>query len=93
MNIELKPEHEQFVQTQLSKGRYVNADELISAAFALLSEQEQRLEALRQQIATGTEQIQQGKIVDGETVFAKLQEKNNRGRSPQRNNPGSTLKN
>jgi antitoxin ParD1/3/4 len=73
MNIELKPEHEQFVQTQLLKGRYVTADELISAAFTLLSEQEQRLEALRQQIATGTEQIQQGKVVDGETVFAKLQ--------------------
>jgi antitoxin ParD1/3/4 len=77
MNIELKPEHEQFVQTQLSKGRYVTADELISAAFTLLSEQEQRLEALRQQIATGTEQIQKGKVVDGETVFAKLQEKIN----------------
>jgi antitoxin ParD1/3/4 len=77
MNIELKPEHEQFVQTQLLKGRYVTADELISAAFTLLSEQEQRLEALRQQIATGTEQIQQGKVVDGETVFAKLQEKIN----------------
>jgi antitoxin ParD1/3/4 len=39
----------------------------------LLSEQEQRLEALRQKIAVGTEQIQQGKVVDGETVFAKLQ--------------------
>jgi antitoxin ParD1/3/4 len=75
MNIELKPEHEQFIQTQLSRRQYINEDELISAAFTLLSEQEQWLEVLRQQIATGTEQIQQDKVIDGKTVFAKLREK------------------
>lgn len=75
MNIVLKPEHEQFVQKQLEKGQYTTVDELIGAAFALLSDQEQRLEELRQQIAVGTEQIQQGKVVDGEAVFARLQKK------------------
>jgi antitoxin ParD1/3/4 len=75
MKIDLKPEHEQFVQKQLSTGRYITVDELISAALTLLLEQEQRLEELRQKIALGTEQIQQGKVVDGETVFARLQEK------------------
>jgi antitoxin ParD1/3/4 len=75
MNIDLKPEHEQFIQKQLAKGRYVTVDELISAAFSLLSEQEQRLEELHQQIAVGTEQIQQGRVVDGETVFDRLQAK------------------
>jgi antitoxin ParD1/3/4 len=75
MNIVLKSEHEQFVQKQLAKGQYATVDEIISAAFALLSGQEQRLEELRQQIAMGTEQIQQGKVVDGEAVFDKLQEK------------------
>jgi antitoxin ParD1/3/4 len=75
MNVVLKPEHEQFVQKQLAKGQYGTVDELIGAAFALLSDQEQRLEELRQQIAVGTEQIQQGKVVDGESVFDRLQEK------------------
>jgi antitoxin ParD1/3/4 len=75
MNIVLKPEYEQFVQKQLEKGQYTTVDELIGAAFALLSEQEQRLEELRQQIAVGTEQIQQGKVVDGEAVFDRLQKK------------------
>jgi antitoxin ParD1/3/4 len=75
MNIVLKPEHEQFVQKQLAKGQYVTVDELIGSALALLSDQEQRLEALRQQIAVGTEQIQQGRVVDGEAVFDRLQAK------------------
>jgi antitoxin ParD1/3/4 len=75
MNIVLKPEHEQFVQKQLAKGQYVTVDELIGTALALLSDQEQRLEALRQQIAVGTEQIQQGRVVDGEAVFDRLQAK------------------
>jgi antitoxin ParD1/3/4 len=75
MNIVLKPEHEQFVHKQLEKGQYLTVDELISAAFALLSEQEQRLDELRQQIAVGTEQIQQGKVVDGEAVFDRLHAK------------------
>jgi antitoxin ParD1/3/4 len=75
MNIVLKPEHEQFVQKQLAKGQYATVDELIGVAFTLLSDQEQRLEELRQQIAVGTEQIQQGRVVDGEAVFDRLQAK------------------
>jgi hypothetical protein len=38
-------------------------------------EQEQRIETLRDQIITGTEQIQQGKVVDGEATFDRLQAK------------------
>jgi antitoxin ParD1/3/4 len=82
MNIVLKPEQEQFVQKQLAKGQYATVDELIGAAFTLLSDQEQRLEELRQQIAIGAEQIQQGKIVDGEAVFDRLQEKINQMSQP-----------
>lgn len=75
MNVDLKPEQEQFVQQQLDKGRFSNVDELIGTALSLLSEQEQRLEALRQQIKISTEQIQQGKVVDGEATFDRLQAK------------------
>jgi antitoxin ParD1/3/4 len=36
---------------------------------------QQRLVELRQKIASGTEQIAQGKVTEGELVFARLQEK------------------
>ncbi len=75
MYIDLKPEQEQFVQQQLDKGRFNNLDDLIGTALSLLSEQEKRLETLRQQITIGTEQIQQGKVVDGEATFDRLQAK------------------
>ncbi|MBW4695127.1 MAG: type II toxin-antitoxin system ParD family antitoxin [Lyngbya sp. HA4199-MV5] len=74
MSIVLKPEHEQLVQAQLATGKYATADDVIIAALKLL-EREQQLEALRQKIAIGTDQIQRGQVVDGETVFAQLQAK------------------
>ncbi|QUY43769.1 type II toxin-antitoxin system ParD family antitoxin [Acaryochloris marina] len=74
MYIELKPAQKQFVQKQLEKGRFNTVDELFDMALMLL-EQDQRLEELRHQIDVGTEQIQQGKVVDGEAVFDHLQAK------------------
>ncbi|UJB68553.1 hypothetical protein HRE53_18835 [Acaryochloris sp. 'Moss Beach'] len=68
MYIELKPAQKQFVQKQLEKGRFNTVDELFDMALMLL-EQDQRLEELRHQIDVGTEQIQQGKVVDGEAIF------------------------
>jgi antitoxin ParD1/3/4 len=75
MYIQLKPEQEQFIQAQMANGRYENADDVINEAFKLLEERERRLEQLRQKIAVGTEQIAQGRVTDGEVVFARLQEK------------------
>jgi antitoxin ParD1/3/4 len=78
MNISLKPEDEQFIQSQIETGKYANAQEVISAAFKLLEERERRLEELRQKIVVGTEQIARGQVTDGEIVFARLQEKINK---------------
>ena len=77
MNIALKPEYQQFIQSQIQKGNYANVDEVISAAFRLLEERERRLEELSQKIAVGTEQIARGQVTDGEIVFTRLQEKIN----------------
>ena len=77
MNISLKPEHQQFIQSQIERGKYANADEVISEAFRLLEEREHRLEELRQKIAVGTEQIARGQVTDGEIVFSRIQEKIN----------------
>ena len=75
MNIQLKPEHEKFIQKQMASGRFNNVDDVINEAFQLLEERERRLEELRQKIAVGTEQIERGQVTDGEVVFERLQEK------------------
>lgn len=75
MNISLKPEHEQFIQSQIQSGRYANADDVINEAFRLLEERQRQLEELCQKIAVGTEQIARGQVTDGEIVFARLKEK------------------
>ncbi|MEA5507752.1 type II toxin-antitoxin system ParD family antitoxin [Halotia wernerae UHCC 0503] len=75
MYIQIKPELEQFIQSQLASGRFANADDVINEAFKLLQEREQRIEELRQKIDVGTEQIAKGQITDGEVVFARFQEK------------------
>jgi antitoxin ParD1/3/4 len=45
MNIALKPEQEQFVRSQIEKGRFKSADEAISQAFRLLEEREHDYES------------------------------------------------
>lgn len=78
MEIALKPEQEKFVIEKLHQGKYQSIDELLAVAFQLLEEhdyQEKQLFELREKIAEGTEQIRQGKVVDGELVFQQLQEK------------------
>ncbi len=46
MNISLNPEQEEFIKTQLEKGNYTNASEVISAAFKLLEENVRHQEKL-----------------------------------------------
>jgi antitoxin ParD1/3/4 len=40
MNIALKPEQEQFIQSQIERGRFKSADEAVSQAFKLLEDRE-----------------------------------------------------
>ena len=80
MQVNLKPEQEHFVQQQLATGKYQNVEEVIAAALELLQNftlatNTKKLEALRQKIAIGTEQIAQGQVTHGEVVFDRLHEK------------------
>jgi antitoxin ParD1/3/4 len=75
MNVNLKPEYEQFIQTQIANGQFTSVDEVINEAVKWLELRVHRLEKLRQKIALGTEQIANGQVTDGEIVFARLQEK------------------
>ena len=79
MYIQLKPEHEQFIQTQMASGRYENADDVIAKALKLLEEWEKGYqeweEETRQKIAVGLAQVERGEVVDGSVVMAQLTEK------------------
>ncbi len=79
MNIQLKPEHKQLIQTRLASGRYENADDVILKALKLLEEWEKGYqeweEETRKKIAVGLAQIERGQVVDGEVVMAQLQDK------------------
>ncbi|GAA6618547.1 type II toxin-antitoxin system ParD family antitoxin [Scytonema sp. NUACC26] len=48
MNISLNPEQEEFIKTQIEKGKYTNASKVISAAFKLLEENIRQQEELHQ---------------------------------------------
>lgn len=79
MNIILNSEQEKFIQSQLKKGTYSNAEQIIDCALKLLQKQEADYEnwvnQTTEKVKIGLEQLEQGKKVDGETVIAQLQEK------------------
>jgi antitoxin ParD1/3/4 len=75
MNINLKPEYEQFIQSQIANGQFATVDEVINEAVKLLEKRANQLEELKRKIALGTEQIKQGSVTDGEVVFERLQAK------------------
>jgi antitoxin ParD1/3/4 len=75
MNVNLKPEYEQFVKLQIASGQFTSVDEVMNEAVKLLEIRVHQLEALKRKIALGTEQIKEGRVTDGEIVFARLQEK------------------
>jgi antitoxin ParD1/3/4 len=75
MNIELKSEQEQFIRSQIDRGEYLTAEDVISEAFKLLEAKAHKIEELRQKIAVGTQEIANGQMTDGEVVFERLQAK------------------
>jgi antitoxin ParD1/3/4 len=78
MNVSLTPELEQFVQTKVKSGRYLSASEVVREALRLLEERDHlrqiKLDKLRKNLLVGVEQIEQGDVVDGEDVFAELEQ-------------------
>jgi antitoxin ParD1/3/4 len=75
MNINLKPEYEQFIRSQIANGQFATVDEVINEAVKLLENRANQLEELKRKIVLGTEQIKQGSVTDGEVVFERLQAK------------------
>ena len=73
MNIHLTPELEQLVQGKVQSGRYNSASEVVREALRLMEERDLRKQELRQRLTRSLESQRQGKLVDGEAVFDRLE--------------------
>jgi antitoxin ParD1/3/4 len=69
----LGPHFEDFVQAQLSSGRYKNASEVLRDALRLMEERERRLATLDAAIARGLADIEAGRVHDADDVFDELE--------------------
>lgn len=79
----LKPEQEEFIQAQLSTGRYTDAAAVITEALRLLEKRnhyDEWVEDVRVKIDIAATQLDQGEGVDGETAIAQLREKRQQAR-------------
>jgi antitoxin ParD1/3/4 len=77
MNVHLTPELEQMVQKKVKTGRYNSASEVMREALRLMDDRDQlkamQKEELRKKIAAGLKSLDEGRGVDGEAVFARIE--------------------
>jgi antitoxin ParD1/3/4 len=76
MNVSLTPELETFIRELVEGGRYRSASEAVRAAIRLLqdreSEQRAKLDALRQSVDVGTEELDRGDGALADEVFEEI---------------------
>ena len=84
MTISLSPELEQLITDKVESGKYASASEVIRVSLQLLDEQEkreaERMAQLKQLIRKGIEAADRGELIEGETVFKELRERNRQRR-------------
>lgn len=73
---ELRGHSEEFVQVQLTSGRYNDAADVVSTALRLMEERDRvfaiHKDTLAQKIEAGYRSLQEGRHCDGEVFFATL---------------------
>lgn len=74
VNISLTPDLQEYINHQMTSGRYVSVSEVVRDALRLAERHDQQLyvEKLRAEIKVGVAQLERGEGRDGETVFAEL---------------------
>jgi antitoxin ParD1/3/4 len=78
MNIALKPEQEQFIQSQIDRGRFKSAEEAVSQAFKLLEDRERYqswIEDTRQKVEVAVAELDRGEGVELDLVIDRLHQK------------------
>jgi antitoxin ParD1/3/4 len=78
MNVSLTLELEQLIKDKVNSGKYNSVSEVIGEALRLLDERDrarqQRLAELKAKIREGIEELERGEGIDGEEVFAEIEE-------------------
>jgi antitoxin ParD1/3/4 len=92
MNTALPANLERFVTQLVESGRFNAPDEVIWTALLVLQDEEERrirIEELDKEMALGIEQANRGELIDGDEVFAELEEmtRNDTDQSPANSSP------
>jgi len=86
MQIPLLPELEELIKRKVEDGEYESPSDVVTHALYLLDThdrvRQQQLDDLRREIDIGIEQCDRGEIVDADEVFAELERKAARLKSP-----------
>ncbi len=89
MNISLSSEFERLIEQKVKSGMYNSASEVVRAGLRLLQEQEEfrnlRFTELKHEIQRGLDDIEQGRIIDGEEVFEELIKRNQKFKKNNKN--------
>ena len=75
LNISLPEALKEHVRRRVAEGGFSNASDFVRALIRLDKEQQEKLAALRRDIAVGLDQLDRGEDLDGERVFAELLDK------------------
>jgi len=62
----------EFVNSKIEAGHYESTSEVVRAGLRLLEEQETKLDILRDTLASGELQLDQGQGIDGETFMKEM---------------------
>lgn len=63
---------EQFIQEQITNGRFNNASEIVRAGLRLVEERERKFQALKKHIQEGIKDIEDGRVYTPEQVMAEI---------------------
>ena len=70
MNVSLTPELEKLVNEEVKSGRYKSASEVVREGLRLARLREEKLQALRTEIAKGIKSLERGKGIEYSSVKA-----------------------
>ena len=72
LNISLPEALKEHVQKRVADGAFSNASDFVRGLIRLDKQQQEKLAALRDAVAVGTDQLDRGEGLDGERVFAEF---------------------
>lgn len=79
MNVSVGKEFEEYVRNKVDSGDYASASEVVREGLRMLKEKdillEARLQALKDEIQIGIDELERGEGVDGPTAMAEIRQR------------------